>query len=474
MIRVHIGVVVAIVATVSVSAPVGATVDGVATSIAGFAGMARRGPFETVVAIDSLLEFESTFGGFDDRLANPFLAPAVAGFFANGGRRCWVVRVASGEDAALVGDIDPISRRGTGVHALAGVDEVSIVCAPGVSSIDAQQAIIAHCEDLGDRVAILDTAPNASASEVLAQRSAIASAAGFGALYHPWVVIPAPGGESLPVPPSGHVAGIWARVDAQIGSWRSPVGSVQGVTALAQSVSVAQYESLNAAGVSAIREFPGRGIEVFGARTVSSDSDWRYVPVRRFAVFLEESIAEGTSWAVFEPNDEPLWASLRDGVEDFLLALWRDGALEGTRTSDAFFVRVDRTTMSAADIAAGRTIIVFGAAVVVAGEFVILRVVHERDADRPRFVRGDANGDLGVDISDAVRVLEFLFLGGTAPGCADAADTVDEGELTVSAGIAILDFLFRGGAPPAPPYPDCGEDPTADGLPECRSSAPAC
>lgn len=453
-------------------------IRGFPTDVAAFVGLAVRGPLDEPTAVESTDEFLQLFGGADASLSSPWLAPSVAAFFANGGRRAWIVRVASDADAAYIGRPDGAGGRPTGIQSLREVDEVAIVCAPGVSSHAVQAALLRLAEGTGDRVAILDPEPAASPEDVLLQRAGLESAGGFGALYYPWVVadpvlveppVAEPG--ALPgglLPPSGFVAGVWARTDREAGVWKAPVGEVRGALGASVDLSSADQEPLNLAGVSALRSFPGSGLQVWGARTVSSDPEWKYVNVRRYFLYLEESIGRGTSWAVFEPNDEPLWAELRSSVESFLLSQWRAGALPGMKPEEAFFVRVDRSTMTQADIDARRTVILAGAAAVRPAEFTVLRVAIERPAGA-RFLRGDANGDGAVDISDPLRILGHLFLGDPAPPCPAAADAADEGEITISSAVRILGFLFLGGPPPAPPFPSCGVDPTPDRL-GCGSS----
>ena len=202
-----------------------------------------------------------------------------------------------------------------------------------------------------------------------------------GALYHPWLLVDdpsaAPGQPPGPVPvaPSGAVAGICARVDRTRGVHQAPANEpVLGIVGLAAQVSKAEQEQLNPAGVNAIRSFPGRGILVWGARTMSSDPEWRYVSIRRLFAFLEHSIDQGTQWAVFEPNGEPLWAAVRQAVEDFLLLQWQAGALLGQKPEDAFFVRCDRSTMTQNDLDNGRLVVLVGVAALRPAEFVVVRI----------------------------------------------------------------------------------------------------
>jgi len=250
-------------------------------------------------------------------------------------------------------------------------------------------------------------------------------------------------------------------------------GLLRGVNDVERTLGNDEQDDLNEAGVNVIRHFAGVGVRVWGARTVASNSEWRYVPVRRTALWIEASIYRGTDWVVFEPNDEPLWATLRLRIGAFLQGLFRDGAFQGARPSDAYLVQVDRGTMSQNDLDNGRTISLVGLALVRPAEFTLLHVVHERG--RLAFVRGETNGDGQVDVSDAIGVLEWLFLGGPAPECLAAADVNGDGGIDLSDASSILSFLFLGGSAPVAPFPDCGDSgrESDDDL-GCQSPPAAC
>jgi hypothetical protein len=182
---------------------------------------------------------------------------------------------------------------------------------------------------------------------------------------------------TIDVPPSGAVAGIYARSDSESGVHKAPTNQVvRGIAGLVASVSAVDQQLLNPEGVNALRSFPGRGTLVWGARTLSSDPEWKYVNVRRLVIFLEHSIEKSTQWAVFEPNDERLWARVRGTVEAFLMSLWQSGALLGTKPEEAFFVQCDRSTMSQNDLDNGRLVCMLGIAPIRPAEFVILRITH--------------------------------------------------------------------------------------------------
>jgi len=180
---------------------------------------------------------------------------------------------------------------------------------------------------------------------------------------------------NVSIAPSGHIAGIYARVDINRGVFKAPANEeILSITKIAQDVNKREQDVLNPIGINALRSFPERGNRVWGARTVSSESAWKYVNVKRLFIFVEASIDVGTQWVVFEPNDEPLWARVRQTITDFLTTTWRSGALQGTTAKDAFFVKCDRTTMTQDDIDNGRLICVIGIAPVKPAEFVIFRI----------------------------------------------------------------------------------------------------
>ncbi len=333
------------------------------------------------VFVSSWADFVSKYGVYSD--SAPYLAPALYSFFANGGKRCYVVGVWENSDTALKGSDGGPGKR-TGLEALKEVDEVSILAVPGATSKAVQQAMITQCELLKDRFCILDSEKDADMSKVKTQREGLTSDKGYGALYYPWIKM---GVEvenngktelkSMFVPPSGAVAGIYARSDTERGVHKAPANEVvRNVTELEFTLTDAEQDILNPKGINCIRSFSGRGIRVWGARTISGDSSWKYVNIRRLFIYLEESIEEATQWVVFEPNDERLWARVRQTIENFLNRVWRDGALMGNTPEEAYFVRCDRTTMTQDDIDNGRLIVVIGVAPVKPAEFVIFRIAQ--------------------------------------------------------------------------------------------------
>lgn len=279
----------------------------------------------------------------------------------------------------------------TGFGGLEAVDEVAMVAVPdlmaayqrGAIDLEAVKAVqlglIAHCELMGDRVAIIDPPPGLNARDVRVWRQQTAGYdSKYAALYYPWVKTFDPAaGQSRLMPPSGHVAGIWARNDSERGVHKAPANEVvRGAVDLENQVTRGEQDLLNPIGVNCIRAFPGRGIRIWGARTLSSDPAWRYVNIRRYFNYLEESVLIGTQWVVFEPNDEQLWARIRRNVSAFLVTEWREGALFGSRPEDAFYVKCDEETNTQESVDLGRVICEIGIAPVKPAEFVIFRLAQ--------------------------------------------------------------------------------------------------
>ena len=282
---------------------------------------------------------------------------------------------------------DPADR--TGFGGLEAVEEITMVSVPDLMSayqngmIDlegvqaVQLAMIAHCELMGDRVAILDPPPGLNAQQIKEWRVDKAGYdSKYAALYWPWVKVFDPAsGANVFVPPSGHMAGIWGRNDDTRGVHKAPANEVvRGAINLEVNITKNEHDLLNPVGINCIRAFPGRGIRVWGARTLSSDPAWRYLNVRRLFNYLEESILNGTDWVVFEPNDYALWSKIRRTIAGFLVNEWRKGALFGLTPGEAFFVKCDSENNPAEGIDAGQVVCEIGVAPVKPAEFVIFRL----------------------------------------------------------------------------------------------------
>lgn len=290
----------------------------------------------------------------------------------------------AGKDASL----DDATVKATGLAALGEIDDIAIVALPDAGTYDdttlcqaAAGVLIDHAETLRYRIAVVDAPQGSSMTDVRSFRGQFDTK--YAALYHPWIEIldplqrPAQGAppQRLLLPPSGFVTGIYARSDIQRGVFKAPANEVvQGLTKFEANINKGRQDVLNPEGINALRFFEGRGHRVWGARTMSSDPEWKYVNVRRLFVFLEHSIDKATQWAVFEPNNQTLWANIRQMVEDFLLVQWMNGALIGSKPQEAYFVRCDRTTMTQNDLDNGRLICLIGVAPTYPAEFVIFRI----------------------------------------------------------------------------------------------------
>jgi hypothetical protein len=272
------------------------------------------------------------------------------------------------------------------LKALEQLDDISIVAAPGGAAYSESQAIMEALKNHAEahrsyRIAVLDTPPGMTLGEAREFRSRFDSK--YAAMYYPWVTVPNPIARAddesvareINMPPSGFVCGIYARNDVERGVFKAPANEiVRGALRFESDINFAQQGVLNPLGVNCLRFFPGRGNRVWGARTMSSDPEWKYVNIRRYFNYLERSIDVGTQWAVFEPNGERLWANITETIENFLYNEWVSGALLGSSAKEAFFVRCDRSTMTQNDLDNGRLICLVGVAAIKPAEFVIFRI----------------------------------------------------------------------------------------------------
>lgn len=295
-----------------------------------------------------------------------------------------VVFLAGGSDGGKKGITDDIFMgtdagpgKRTGLAAFKEINNVSIMAIPGVTSPAVQLALVAHCAGTGASFAVLDVPQNLTRpQDVLAHREKVDS--DYAAMYHPWIQIyDVLNKKPAYIPPSGAVCGIYARSDVERGVHKAPANEVvYNCIGLSCLYNKAEQDVLNPAGVNLIRVLPGQGIRVWGARTCSSNSLWKYVNVRRLFIYLEESIKSQTNWAVFEPNDEMLWSRVGRTIRAFLRDMWRNGALVGSTEDQAFYVNIGRDTMSQSDILNGRLICEIGVAPSRPAEFVIFRITQ--------------------------------------------------------------------------------------------------
>jgi hypothetical protein len=344
-------------------------------------------PFNSVAAGEVKLctnfgEFKKFFGGFSTDTGQRNLAHAVYGFFNNGGTRCFVVRETGTATVAS-----------SALQKFEAIDEIAIVAAPGITDAGVRSAIVTHCKErTKDRFAIFDSPESVETNDNLDltlldpsnANNVLPDNSDYAAFYFPWIQVfdPAtkiqdPQGDGLQyVPPSGHVAGIYARVDTSRGVHKAPANeTVLGALGFKYNISKGQQDGLNPQGVNCIRDLNGN-IRVWGARTIGGDrnGEWKYLSVRRLFLFLRESIDEGTQWVVFEPNTPELWAKITRNITAFLTNVWRSGALFGNTPQEAFYVKCDAETNPPEVRDLGRVVTEIGVAVVKPAEFVIFRI----------------------------------------------------------------------------------------------------
>ena len=282
------------------------------------------------------------------------------------------------------GTVNATTDRATGLKAFEGIEDISIVAAPGSTAGEGATAegvarsviglLISHAERMQYRIAVIDSRKGQSIADVRALRALYDSS--HAAFYYPWVRIIDPvTQQENHYPPSGFVAGIYARNDVERAVYKAPANEVVNLALGFETLlNKAQQEVLNPEGINCFRYFEGRGMRLWGARTMSSDPEWKYVNLRRYFAFLERSIDKGTQWAVFEPNGERLWANVRRTIQDFLLDQWQTGALLGDKPEKAYFVKCDRSTMSQNDLDNGRLVCQVGVAALRPAEFVIFQI----------------------------------------------------------------------------------------------------
>lgn len=367
------------------------TIAGVPTSITAFIGRARRGPVESPVAIHRFTDFERRFGKLWKESALGF---AVRDFFLNGGSEALIVRLRRPDGGPLRKSdfIGPGKKRASkGLYALNKAPLFNLLCIPGYKRSDAGfdvdkevvSSAATYCEM---RRAMLLVDPPASWRTTAEARAGIVQGVGTtsknAALFFPRLRQPNPerNNQKEDFGPGGAVAGVFARTDSQRGVWKSPAGieaTLIGVPELAVLLTDAENGVLNPLAVNCLRSFPA-GKVVWGSRTLAgadeAGSEWKYIPVRRTALFIEESIYRGTKWVVFEPNDEPLWAQIRLNVGAFMQGLFRKGAFQGATPKDAYFVKCDRETTTQSDIDADVVNIIVGFAPLKPAEFVIIKI----------------------------------------------------------------------------------------------------
>lgn len=374
-----------------------APIAGAGTSTAAFIGIVPdtvKNPDGDAIAavgevklITNFTEFKTSFGDFSTDSDQSILAHAVYGFFNNGGTRCYVTRLArattSTTDAEGVvtttTDYEAIVDISGALELLEPIEEIAIVAAPGFTDATHYAAIAVHCGHMKTRFAILDTPRDLDAytTALAANGSAVPATTDSAAVYFPWIeVYDKATDDTKYVPPSGHMAGLYARVDAARGVHKAPANEVVlGAVGLKYAVSSRQQDGLNPHGVNVIRKMNG-AIRVWGARTVGGDlnTEFKYINVRRLFNYLHGSVDRGTQWAVFEPNDAALWAKITRNVSAFLKGVWETGALFGEKQEEAFYVKCDAETNPPAVRDLGKVVTEIGVAITKPAEFVIFRL----------------------------------------------------------------------------------------------------
>ena len=384
-------------------------IEAVGTSTAAFIGESAVGPTNEAVLVTNWAQYTRIFGDFSH---SNYLAHAVYGFFNNGGTKAFICNVSpktvtpeqaakeaerkeqeakkateAGKPAPAAGaPVAPATTnpalymgkdegpgRRTGLNVFNDISEINLVMAPGQSDPAIQDAVISHCENNKYRFAILDAAEELGKDGIAKMPKPRDSQ--YAAYYFPWIQVYDPDKGNIFVPPSGHMAGIYARSDSERGVHKAPANEiVRGALGLRYNITRPEQDFLNPRGINCIRHMGDRGIRVWGARTISSDPSWRYINVRRLFLMIEQSIEIGTQWVVFEPNDQNLWKRVSRDLTAFLLRIYNSGALMGKTPEEAFYVKCDSETNPPEVVDAGQMVCEIGIAPVKPAEFVIFRI----------------------------------------------------------------------------------------------------
>ena len=364
-------------------------IEGVATSIAAFVGKATKGPIAKAVRVETFDDYTGIYG--DITSESDTMGLAVRSFYLNGGKSAFICRIAGEGSGPPIADDFADFYDST----LREVADVSIVILPGEYWADDGSgnpiisATLAHCVKMKNRVVIIDPPPGLELKRAATVERLSLPSSPYSVLYYPWVKVANPfyrsgtnprANQTVFVAPSAFAAGIWSRTDAERGVWKAPAGmaaKLMGVAGLEYAIGDDAQEHLNPLGVNCLRKMPGKKRVIWGARTLAAgaDPEWRYVPVKRTAIFIEQSIYQGIQWAVFEPNDGRLWSALKKTIGGFMKNLFRAGAFQGERAPDAYFVRCGLgDTMAQSDIDAGQVLVVVGFAPIKPAEFVIVSI----------------------------------------------------------------------------------------------------
>ena len=372
-------------------------IEAGATNIAGFLGIAEKGPVNEAVLVTNWTQYTKIFGGMHE---NGWLSHGVYQFFQNGGTKAYINNLAenpakgkSKEEGAeateeekkpveiknppdiaklIIGSDEGVGKK-TGLFLFDTVPDIALVSAPGVTDPAAQDAILTHCEKNRFRFAVLDS-PETLEKGI--DTMPMPRDSMMGAYYFPWIqMYDVTADQNVYAPPSGGMCGIYSRVDATRGVHKAPANEIfRTAIGLKYNLTDAEQELLNPKGINCIRDFPGRGIRAWGARTISSNPEWRYINVRRLFCMVEQAIQNGTNWVVFEPNTRDLWKKITRNLTAFLLNTWKSGALFGDSPEEAFYVRCDDELNPPESIDAGYVVVEVGLAPAKPAEFVVFRV----------------------------------------------------------------------------------------------------
>jgi phage tail sheath protein FI len=385
-------------------------IEAGATNIVGFLGVAEKGPVNEAVLVTNWTQYTKIFGGLH---TGGWMAHGVYQFFQNGGTKAYInnlkeippksgnevspkagkgktdqekteqekaeqvekpVKIENPNDVAklIIGTDGGVGKK-TGLYLFDTIPDIGLVAAPGVTDPAAQDAILTHCEKNRFRFAVLDSPEEL---EKGIDTMPMPRDSMMGGYYFPWVEMYDPvADKNVFAPPSGGVCGIYSRVDSTRGVHKAPANEIfRTALGLKYKLTDAEQELLNPKGINCIRDFPGRGIRIWGARTISSNPEWRYINVRRLFCMVEQAIQNGTNWVVFEPNTRDLWKKIMRNITSFLLNVWRSGALFGDSPEEAFYVRCDDELNPPESIDAGYVIVELGLAPAKPAEFVVFRV----------------------------------------------------------------------------------------------------
>lgn len=379
-------------------------IEAGATNIVGFLGVAEKGPVNQATLVTNWTQYTKIFGGLHE---GGWLGHGVYQFFQNGGTKCYINNLAEpakkkveapakdGDKAAkadekavengpyevknpeniaklIIGKDEGVGKK-SGLFLFDEIQDISLICAPGVTDPAAQDAILTHCEKNRFRFAVLDSPETLQGGidTMPMPRDSI-----MGAYYFPWVeMYDMVADKNVFAPPSGGICGVYGRVDGTRGVHKAPANELfKTALGLKYNLTDAEQELLNPKGINCIRNFPGRGIRVWGARTISSNPEWRYVNVRRLFCMVEQALQNGTNWVVFEPNTRDLWKKIVRNITSFMLNIWKSGALFGSSPEEAFYVRCDDELNPPESIDAGYVNIEIGLAPAKPAEFVVFRV----------------------------------------------------------------------------------------------------